>query len=151
MDVPILTAIIGVGGTLAGTIIGGCLTTFTNFLVKKRQERAEFRIGCRLITSELSEYEDLFEAALEAKAWWSPGLEPGTKAWEEHRHVLASLLPDGAWDDVQLAIRRIHFFHHLSVTGSEGQLDVDKYLQDVDKYPRYTEALHESMEVLQNA
>ena len=54
MDVPILTAVIGVTGTLMGTIVGGCLTMFTNALLQKRREQAEFRIGCRLIAGELT-------------------------------------------------------------------------------------------------
>ena len=70
MDVPVLTAIIGVSGTLIGAIVGGCLTTFTNFLVQKRREQAELRVGCRLIASELSAYEALIYASLEQKRWW---------------------------------------------------------------------------------
>jgi hypothetical protein len=69
MDIPILTAIIGVSGTLLGTIVGGCLTTFTNFLLNKRRERAEFRIGCRLIAGELWESEGRLSSVLGAKQW----------------------------------------------------------------------------------
>jgi hypothetical protein len=105
MDVPILTAIIGVSGTLMGAIVGGCLTTFTNFLVQKRREQAELRIGCRLIASELSEYEALIYASLERKRWWPSLDEPETQAWEKHEHVLASYLPYEAWRDVRRALQ----------------------------------------------
>ena len=88
MEVPVLTAIICVGGI----IVGGCLTMFTNYLLQKRRERAEFRIGCRLIDSDLGESEDVISCTLELKRWWPSEVEPRTKAWEEHRHVLASYL-----------------------------------------------------------
>jgi hypothetical protein len=121
MDVPILTAVIGVSGTLLGTIVGGCLTTFTNVLLQKRREQAEFRIGCRLIDGELQEYEGFISSVLETKRWWSSEVEPGTKAWEEHQHVLASYLSYEAWCDVRMAIMARHFAHHLSITALAAQ------------------------------
>ena len=70
MDAPILTAAIGVGGSLMGTIIGGCLTMYSNFFLNKRRERAEFRIGCRLIDGELEENHALVGAVLNRRSWW---------------------------------------------------------------------------------
>ena len=107
MDVPIFTALIGVGGSLMGTIVGGCLTMYSNFLLNKRRARAEFRTGGRLIAGELQLNERLVALHLEEKFWWTSEMEVGMKAWEEHRHVLASYLPDEAWTDVQGAIRGI--------------------------------------------
>jgi hypothetical protein len=108
MDVPILTAIIGVSGTLMGASVGGCLTPFTNFLLQKRREQAELRIGCRLIEGELQESEHVISIMLEFKRWWPSEVEPKIKAWEEHRHVLASYLSYETWDDVQRAIFAVH-------------------------------------------
>jgi hypothetical protein len=108
MDVPVLTAVIGVVGTLMGAIVGGFLTPFTNFLLQKRREQAELRIGCRLIDSELQESEHVISIMLEFKRWWPSEVEPGIKAWEEHRHVLASYLSFQAWADVQRAILAVH-------------------------------------------
>jgi hypothetical protein len=116
MDVPILTAVIGVSGTLMGTIVGGCLTMFTNFLLNKRREQAEVRMGCRLIAGELWENEGFIGSWLQGKRWWPSELEPGTKAWEEHQHILASHLPNEAWRDVRSAIRAVYFARGLSVT-----------------------------------
>jgi hypothetical protein len=121
MDVPILTAVISVSGTLFGTIVGGCLTMYANFFLNKRREQAEFRIGCRLIDGELQEYEGFIKAVLETKRWWSSEVEPGTKAWEEHQHVLASYLSYEAWCDVRMAIEARHFAHHLSITALAAQ------------------------------
>jgi hypothetical protein len=85
MDVPVLTAIISVGGTLLGTIVGGCLTTFTNFLLQKRRERAEFRTACRLIYSELAENEGLISDSLATKRWWSSEIVLGIFSnWLRH-------------------------------------------------------------------
>src|ERR1700736_3367126 len=101
MDVPILTAVIGVSGTLMGTIVGGCLSMVTNFLLNKRRERAEFRIGCRLIAGVLDDNSDSIRIMLEKKRAWQSAdlLELTTEAWKEHRHVLASYLSYEAWRD----------------------------------------------------
>jgi hypothetical protein len=82
MDVPILTAVIGVGGSLMGTIIGGCLTVYSNFFLNRRRERAEFRIGCRLISGELRENHVVVITLLQTRRWWDfdqlePGMKPG--------------------------------------------------------------------------
>ena len=71
MDLPILAAIIGVGGTLLGTIVGWCLMMVTNFLVQKRRDEAKFRIGCRLIIGELEDGESTLVTSLKNKSWWS--------------------------------------------------------------------------------
>jgi hypothetical protein len=110
MDAPVLTAIISVSGTLLGAIVGGCLTMYSNFFLNKRRERAEFRVGCRLIADELNEYEILIYALLEQKRAgvrpsWSSVEEPETNAWEKHEHVLASYLPYEAWRDVRAALQ----------------------------------------------
>jgi hypothetical protein len=115
MDVPILTAVIGVTGTLLGTIVGGCLTTFTNFLLQKRREEAEFRIGCRLIIGEMQEIYISIASSLDTKEWWPSELELGMKAWEEHQHVLASYLPYEEWRAVRSAILMVRIATFLSV------------------------------------
>jgi hypothetical protein len=103
MDVPVLTAVIGVSGTLLGTIVGGCLTTFTNLLLQKRRERVELRVGCRLLASELQESEHVISVMLEFRGWWSSEIQP-VKAWDDYRHVLASYLPYETWATVQRAV-----------------------------------------------
>jgi hypothetical protein len=124
MDVPILTAVIGVTGTLMGTIVGGCLTTFTNILVQKRRERAEFRIGCRLVDGELGENHAVVIMLLEHRRWCLPDLlEPGTEAWEKHQHVLASYLPSDAWRDLQQAVRVVHRVRYLWTTARESNTE----------------------------
>jgi hypothetical protein len=117
MDVPILTAVIGVSGTLLGTIVGGCLTTFTNILVQKRRERAEFRIGCRLVAGELQENLGVMRTCLANKGWWPSEMAPVAQAWEKHQHILAAYLPYEVWSDVFLAMRAVQFVNHLWVIG----------------------------------
>jgi hypothetical protein len=120
MDVPVLTAIIGVSGTLLGTIVGGYLP---NFLLQKRRERAEVRIGCRLIDGELRENESLISYAVLSKHWWSSEREPALKAWEDHQHVLAAYLPYEAWSDVRSAIRGVHTTRLLSVSVRSAKIE----------------------------
>jgi hypothetical protein len=116
MDVPILTAIIGVSGTLLGAIVGGSLTTFTNLLLQKRREKAEFKVGCRLIAGELQENEDLIITGIERGRWWQSELIPETKGWEEHQHVLASYLSYEAWRDVRSAMQAVRLAHLRSAS-----------------------------------
>jgi hypothetical protein len=114
MDAPVLTAIISVSGTLLGAIVGGCLTMFTNFFLNKRRERAEFRIGCRLIAGELEESHAAVGVLLTDRHWWLPDLlEPGTEAWKEHRHVLASFLRSEDWRHLQGAVQAVHHARFL--------------------------------------
>jgi hypothetical protein len=37
------------------------------------------------------------------------------KAWEEHQHVLASYLSYEAWHNLRVAVRGVHWAHHLAV------------------------------------
>jgi hypothetical protein len=108
MDVPVLTAVISVSGTLLGAIVGGCLTMYSNFFLNRRREQADFRIGCRLIAGELELNALLVGAVLKRKRWWVTEYDLVAEAWEEHRHALASHLSDENWRDVLLAARAIH-------------------------------------------
>jgi len=121
MDVPVLTAVIGVGGSLMGTIVGGCLTMYANFFLNRRRERAEFRMGCRLIAGELEENQLFVRALLETPRLWKYD-ELATEAWKEHRHLLASHLPSEAWSNVEWAVQAVNRAHILMATvGEEGQ------------------------------
>src|SRR5580704_3429120 len=108
MDAPVLTAVISVSGTLLGAIVGGCLTMYSNFFLNKRRERAEFRMGCRLIVGELEENASRMASILTRGPWWQSDLELSTEAWEEHRHILASHLSHDAWRNVASAVRAAH-------------------------------------------
>jgi hypothetical protein len=141
MDVPVLTAVIGVSGTLLGTIVGGCLTTFTNILLQKRREQAEFRVGCRLIAGELEDCETHISVVLDGKLWRQPEIAPQTKAWEAHQHVLASYLPYEAWRDVQTAMMALRFTCQLAAnsravkkyTMTDEAQDLADYAEDLKK------------------
>jgi hypothetical protein len=121
MDAPVLTAVISVSGTLLGAIVGGCLTMYSNFFLNKRRERAEFRMGCRLIAGELEENELFLKALRETPRFWKYN-ELATEAWKEHRHVLASYLPYEAWSNVEWAVQVVHRAREIMATvGEEGQ------------------------------
>jgi hypothetical protein len=108
MDLPILTAVISVSGTLFGTIVGGCLTMYSNFFLNRRREQADFRIGCRLVAGELELNTVYVGAVLKYKRWWVTETDLMTEAWEEHRHALASHLSDENWRDVLSAAQAVH-------------------------------------------
>jgi hypothetical protein len=98
---------------------------YSNFLLNKRRERAEFRIGCRLIAGELDDNSDSKRIMLEKKRVWQSAdlLELTTEAWKEHRHVLASYLSYEAWRDVQSAIWAAHHADVLLIGAREAEVD----------------------------
>jgi hypothetical protein len=147
MDVPVLTAVIGVSGTLLGTIVGGCLTTFTNFLLQKRREKAEFRMACRLIAGELHESEEVIRPSFELKRWWPSELEPGTNAWKEHQHVLASYLSYEAWRDVRSAIRGVQVLSAVSHAYAQEHKTMEH--QHIEVVARYVEDIQKGQASLQ--
>ena len=120
MDLPVLTAVISVSGTLFGTIVGGCLTMYANFFLNRRRERAEFRMGCRLIAGELEENQLFLKALLETPRLWKYD-ELATEAWKEHRHVLASSLSSEAWSNVEWAVQVVHRAREIMVSVGEDQ------------------------------
>jgi hypothetical protein len=124
MDVPVLTAVIGVGGALIGTIVGGCLTMFSNFFLNKRRERAEFRMACRLIALELEEKDAFLRTMADKKRWWQFDLPMTVGAWEDHRHILASYLSDEEWRDVRTAIRATRLFDIIAATARQEKTEV---------------------------
>jgi hypothetical protein len=124
MDVPILTAVISVTGTLLGAIVGGCLTMYSNFFLNKRRERAELRTGCRLIAVELEEKGAFVSSMLDRKRWSQIDLgQLSTEAWEEHRHVLASYLSAEEWDVVRNAVRAGRYGLIIAATAREDKME----------------------------
>jgi hypothetical protein len=124
MDAPVLTAVVSVSGTLLGTIVGGCLTMYSNFFLNKRRERAEFRIGCRLIALELEEKAALVSLMLDRKKWSQIDLgELTTGSWEEHRHALAAYLSSEEWHEVRTAVRAARYSLIAAATAREDKVE----------------------------
>jgi hypothetical protein len=129
MDVPVLTAVIGISGTLLGAIVVGCTTTYTNFLLNKHREQAEFRIGCRLVAAELYECETFISSMIDTKRRWLPEQLPETKAWEEHKRVFASYFSDTTWRELRTAVLGVQLARHYLITLHEAGA---KTIQDKD-------------------
>ena len=108
MDVPVLVAIISVSGTLLGTVVGGSIVTWGNYLLARRRERLEFTTACRLILAELQVNHHTVEYALVQKRWWRPDEELRIEAWKQFQNVLAPHLPYDAWLDLILAVRAVN-------------------------------------------
>jgi hypothetical protein len=108
MDVPILVAIISVTGTLLGTIVGGTLTTFGNFLLSRRRERLEFKTACRLVAGELDLSATLLSGPIATHYTWAPDNDLSLKAWEKYESVIASTIGFDAWTLVQDAVGAVH-------------------------------------------
>ena len=103
MDLPILVAIISVGGTLLGTVTGGVIVSYGNLYLARRREQLEFRTACRLITAELQVAHHTVKFALDTKRWWRPDEELLMDAWKQYKNVLAPHLSYDVWSDVWLA------------------------------------------------
>ena len=129
MDLPVLTAVISVSGTLLGAIVGGCLTMYSNFFLNRRREQADFRIGCRLIAGELELNAVFVGAVIKYKHWWVADTDLTTEAWEEHRHALASHLSDENWRDVLSAGQAVH---HGQLIWAQARRDNAEKMDDGD-------------------
>jgi|SRR5665213_873439 len=105
MDVPILVAIISVGGTLSGAVVGGSIAFVSNAYLTRRRENLEFRMACRLVAADFHEAHHTVKFALENKRWWRPDEELTTEAWKQYRNVLAAHLSYDALADVGFAVR----------------------------------------------
>jgi hypothetical protein len=105
MDVPVLTAVIGVA---ASSLADASRRLLISSSISGERKRSLVRIASRLIDGDLGESESVISCSLKIKRWWPSELEPGMKAWEEHRHVLASYLSYETWANVQRAVMTVH-------------------------------------------
>ncbi len=122
MELPILVAIISVGGSLAGAIIGGAIVTLGNYCLAQRQQQAddnkeariradERRKACRLVEDELSCVWAEVVLCLKDKRWWYE--EFTTESWEQSKGVIADL-PFDAWSAATLAVSAVHKLRYLA-------------------------------------
>ena len=107
MNVPILVAIISVGGTLLGTVVGGTGVLCGNLYLARRRERLEFRAACRLVAAELQDNSLIVEFGLEKRHWWRSDETLTTEEWKQYKSVLAAGLPYDALADVKFAVRAV--------------------------------------------
>jgi hypothetical protein len=107
MELPILVAIISVGGSLLGTVVGGSIVTGGNYLLARRREKVELKTACRLISAELQAASHTIKFALQSKRWWHSHETLSTEAWKQYRSFLAPNLSYDAWSYVLMAIVNI--------------------------------------------
>jgi hypothetical protein len=103
MELPILVAIISVGGSLLGTIVGGSIVTGGNYLLARRREKVELKTACRLISTELQDANLTLKFALESKRWWHSHETISTEAWKQYKNILAPSLSYDDWVNVWMA------------------------------------------------
>jgi hypothetical protein len=108
MELPILVAVISVGGSLLGTIVGGSIVTGGNYLLARRMEKVELKTACRLVSAELQDANLTIKFAVQSKRWWYSHETMSTEAWKQYKSVLAPNLSYDAWSDVWMATVNIN-------------------------------------------
>jgi hypothetical protein len=103
-----LSAIVALA-TLGGAAVGGVIAAWVTLHIEKRRdgreerrERSEARAAARQVWLELEDARWTFATALDKKVWRAT--EPSTRAWHEHRGLLASFLPLDDWRAVAQAV-----------------------------------------------
>jgi nitrate reductase gamma subunit len=117
VEVPILVAIISVAGSLFGTIVGGFIVTGGTYFLARRREKHELRTACRLVDDELLEAVTTVKNAVKLSRWWRVDDVDkfSSKAWEQHKHILAQHLSLTAWHGLTIAVREVN---HANLTAS---------------------------------
>jgi hypothetical protein len=88
MDPVVTGGLIGVGGTLLGTIAQDALAT----LRERRRDRRLRRRAVTAIVGELIATVSILDMALTRQAWWPEGDEPRRDEWDRYRDSLAEKL-----------------------------------------------------------
>jgi hypothetical protein len=108
-----LSAIVALA-TLGGAAVGGLIAAWVTFRIEKRRdareerrERNEARAAARQVWLELEDARWTFATALDTKVWRAT--EPSTRAWHEHRGLLASFLPLNDWRVVAQAVGAVEW------------------------------------------
>jgi hypothetical protein len=95
--------------TLGGAAVGGLIAAWVTLRIEtrrdareERRERDEARAAARQVWLELDDARWTFATALDEKVWRAT--EPSTRAWYDHRGLLASFLPLNGWRTVAQAV-----------------------------------------------
>jgi hypothetical protein len=106
----LVLALVAVGGTIAGALIGLFAPTWNDERIQRRWDLREFRQAKRLVFQELlvakARLTEML-AAVEENRPVPPGRVIETAEWDAHRSVLAALAPDKVWYRTMLAYRTL--------------------------------------------
>jgi hypothetical protein len=116
MTVGIISAISG----LVGVILGGIITTVSNYLLYQKREKTErkrdrsnrsieIKRASRIIDADLSRAHAAAHICVEQRHWWSADVPPLTvEGWQQYRGIIAPELSNNAWRAVCVAVEAVH-------------------------------------------
>jgi hypothetical protein len=89
----------------AGVLVGAGSTYLIQRGSEARQERANARVGVRLVKKDLVEAREFIEIGLETNLWWHHlDFEIGLPNWDRYAGDLARALPLGEWERLREVI-----------------------------------------------
>lgn len=103
---PTLGAILPLVGVIVGILLGGGVS----YLIKRRDERREFRAVARLLGAQLEDTIATIEYALEHRAWGAlHDVDSNGELWRDHQLLVGRfLVRDHDWQSVAKAFRHAH-------------------------------------------
>jgi hypothetical protein len=113
----------------AGVLVGAASTYLAQRGSEARQERANARVGVRLVKKDLVEAREVIEIGLEASTWWYRlDFEITLQNWDRYAGDLARALPLYDWEPLR---------EFIAVTESlEGRA---KFIHEVERDPDMTD------------
>ena len=138
---------------LVGVIIGGVITTYSNYLLYKKRVQTEWerdsrnhaieiRRASRLIDADLSSASVAARICIDERHWWSPDVRPLTlEGWQQYQSIIAAELSDNAWLAVRVAVeavdnlktsRGIYIEHGLSSINDKTADQIVPMLNDIE-------------------
>lgn len=107
MDAVVAGGVIGVGGTLLGTVANGLLQEFTLNRRLKREARARSRRAVIAVSGELLAGQSVLMTCLEQDAWWPDTDAPLDQRWEQHHDALLDALDADSFESTKQAYESI--------------------------------------------
>ena len=103
---------------IIGVIVGALLTTGSEFLLRRRDERAQFIVALRLLEAEFLLAGSVLQQALE-DGYWAAGSETAVPSWSDRSAALAPRIRRDDWHIIALGVAATeyapkHFAHQLA-------------------------------------
>jgi hypothetical protein len=123
VDPNLITALISVGGPLAGVVLGALLAPMTQLYLERKQEQGAADRAKRLVAGELLHAQLVLRAISEGKVW--PHMEDVNaylpiSDWQENKSSLVGKIDDDLWNRLVLA--------YAGLQGNRAQLAMVKDL-----------------------
>jgi hypothetical protein len=136
----LLVALVGLGGVLVGAFVSGR----TQWVLARREEKAQAKVGLRLLEVDFTRVHGVLGVALSQGYWAAGRAEVKIPSWAEYRAVLARALSPDDWRFVAVGVE--HAYRAPDVFAERrakewGEVVVPLTKADTDHLRRYMDIL----------